>query len=119
VGIRIAAALVVCASCSFVAVHGPVATPNKPLECTDSDVVPSIDAAAGALLVAGAIAGEVADHVSSHPIQHFELIIGLPALVAGIVYFVSASHGTDKVSACRRAHEGRERGCDGCPAEVP
>jgi len=107
------------ASCSFVAVKGPQST-SKDVTCTDSDVIPALDAVAGALLISGAIGGEIADHLSAHPIDHYELIIGLPALVAGIVYVVAASHGTDKVSACQRVRHGDEpRDCDGCPAPVP
>jgi hypothetical protein len=71
--------------------------------------------------VAGAVGGEIADHLSAHPIDHFELYLGLPALVAGIVYLASASSGTDKVESCvATKHEQSElRGCDGCPAPIP
>lgn len=109
------------AGCSFVAVHAPAATPTVPIECTDSDLVPSIDSVVGVLAVAGALGGELADHLSAHPIAHYELVLGLPALVAGIVFLVSASSGTDKVQRCVAAkqQQGEVRGCDGCPAGVP
>ena len=113
-------ALVACAGCSFFAVHGPETT-TKPADCTDSDLVPSLDSVAGALLVAGAIGGEVADHLASHQIAHYELVLGLPALAVGITYLISASHGTSAVERCRSARENRgvARDCDGCTWTVP
>jgi hypothetical protein len=118
-----AGALVLCASCSFVAVHGPTATNyGAKSTCTESDLIPAIDAVAGALLVAGAIGGEIADHVASKPLaSNYELVIGLPALVVGITYLVAAAGGTSKVSTCQATKRGLtdERGCDGCPAALP
>lgn len=113
-------ALVLCASCSFVAVHGPEAS-EPPTRCTDSDVVPSIDSVAGTLAVSGAIGGELADRLASHPMDHYELVLGLPLLVAGITYLIAASSGTDKVERCRAAkqQQGEPRGCDGCEWQVP
>jgi hypothetical protein len=107
-------------SCSFVAVHGP--DRPHPQDCTDSDIVPSIDSVAGTLLVAGAIGGEIADHVATHGIANYELVLGLPALVVGIVYLVAASRGTEEVTRCREtieAHGRQLRGCDGCAEPVP
>ncbi len=69
--------------------------------------------------VAGAIGGEIANRLSSDPVEHYELFIGVPVLVAGIAYLVAASRGNERVEACRRLDEGAERGCDGCPAAVP
>jgi hypothetical protein len=86
--------------------------------CTDSAAWPSVDAVIGTFAVAGALGGELADRLSSHPVDHYELIIGLPLLAAGITYLVSASHGTDDVERCREIKEGTSRGCDGCPAEL-
>lgn len=113
-------ALVACAGCSFVGVRGPsVDAQGKPAPCTTSDLLPSLDAVVGTLGVTGAVGGEIADRLSSHPMQHFELLVALPALVAGIVFLTSASHGTDKVETCRAARVGQERGCDGCAPAIP
>jgi len=101
-------------------VHGPESS-TPPSDCTDSDLVPSVDTAAGVLAVAGAIGGEIADHLVSHPVSHYELIIGLPALVVGITYLIAASKGTDRVERCQAAKQnhGEVRGCDGCQWEIP
>jgi hypothetical protein len=118
-----AGVLVLCASCSFVAVHGPTTTNSGPKStCTDSALIPGIDAMTGALLVAGSIGGEIAAHVATKPfVSNYELVIGLPALVVGITYLVAASKGTNKVSNCQATKRGiqDERGCDGCPAALP
>jgi len=100
--------------------HGPEST-AKPAECTDSDLVPSLDSIGGVLLVAGAIGGEIADHLASHPIDHYELVIGLPALAAGITYLIAANRGTGEVERCRSAKEGSgvPHDCDGCAWSVP
>ncbi|HEY1559182.1 MAG TPA: hypothetical protein VGF94_30380 [Kofleriaceae bacterium] len=113
-------ALAACAGCSFFAVHGPETT-TKPADCTDSDLVPSLDSVAGVLLVAGAVGGEIADRLASHPVSHYELVIGLPALAAGITYLISASRGTGAVERCRSAKDnsGVPRDCDGCTWTVP
>ncbi len=91
--------LVLCTSCSYFAVHGPGGEKDPP--CTESAFLPSADGVIGTFAVAGAIAGEVVDHKSSHPIDHFELLIGLPVLIAGFTFLFSANHGTDKVEECR------------------
>ncbi len=111
--------LALCASCSFFAVKGPQ-TRGRDVQCTDSDIIPSLDAVTGAVLVGGALVGEIIDHVGSHSIDHYELIVALPALVVGITSLVAASKGTDRVSTCQAVKRGEQlRGCDGCPAEVP
>jgi len=118
-GGRAVLATVLCASCSFFAVKGPQ-TRSRDATCTESDVIPSLDAVAGGLLVAGGLVGEIFDHISAHPIAHYELVIGLPALAVGITYLVAAARGTDRVSTCQAVKRGQAlRGCDGCPAEVP
>jgi hypothetical protein len=107
-------------SCSFFVVKGP---PNEyvpaTVECTDSAVVPSIDAAGGVFAIAGAVGGEVVTQLTDHKVAHYELFYALPLVVAGIVYLVASGHGTDKVQSCRAAKQGESVGCDGCPARVP
>jgi hypothetical protein len=112
--------LACCASCSFFLVNGPdPSAATKDVSCTDSDTIPAIDAIVGTIGIAGAIGGEIANQVSSHPIHHYELFIGLPALVAGIAFLASTSNGTGKVEACKAAKVGQVRGCDGCPDDIP
>jgi hypothetical protein len=110
-------------SCSYVFVHAPDPTAPDPRAtartCTDSTLVPSIDAAVGVLAIAGAGGGEIVDHETSHTMHDYELIVGLPLLVVGIAYLVAASHGNAAVETCHAANEGQLRGCDGCSPGVP
>ena len=108
------------AGCSFVLVHAPPATYDpKTVTCTDSDVVPSVDSAAGVLAIATAVGGEFVTQLTDHKLEHYELVMGLPLVVAGIIYFVSAHHGTDAVQRCTAIKQGETDDCDGCPAGVP
>jgi hypothetical protein len=86
--------------------------------CTESSVLPALDAIVGALAIGGAVGGEVVDQ-TSHPIHRYELYYGLPALVLGIVLLVSADTGTNRVEACQTVKHGQPRGCDGCPDDIP
>jgi hypothetical protein len=114
------AALLALGSCSFFAVHAPPAQYDpKTLDCTDSDVLPSIDSAAGVLAIAGAAGGEIVTQAGVEHVDNYELIYGLPLIVIGIVYLVAASHGTDKVEQCKAIKQGDNIGCDGCPERVP
>jgi hypothetical protein len=110
-------------NCSFVFVHGPDTTAANPQAtakgCTDSTLVPSIDALAGVLAIAGAGGGEIVDHETSHTIHDYELVLALPLLTVGIAYLIAASHGTSAVENCHAATEGQLRGCDGCSPGVP
>lgn len=111
---------IACASCSYAFVRGPSATAASVERCTESDLLPSGDAAIGALVVAGAVGGEFYDQLKSPITRHYALYLGLPLLVGGIALLVSASDGTDKVERCRLVrHGGPTRGCDGCPFAVP
>jgi hypothetical protein len=113
---------VVTASCSYIAVHGPVegaGSDGKPVECTDSDVVPAIDSGIGALAIGGAIAGEIVTNYTSDKVNNYELVLGLPLVLVGIAYFIAANHGTHKVEQCRAVKQGETTGCDGCPERVP
>jgi hypothetical protein len=114
------AALLALGSCSFFAVHGPPAQYEpKTLDCTDSDVVPSIDSAAGVLAIAAAAGGEIVTQAGVEHVDNYELIYGIPLIIVGIVYLVAASRGTDKVEACRSAKQVDNVGCDGCAERVP
>ena len=112
-------AFLACAGCSFFAVHGPSPTAtSSDVSCTEDSTLPALDAIAGALAIGGGVGGELVDQ-TSHPINHYELYYGLPAVVLGIVLLVSTSNDTDKIEACQAIKHGTDRGCDGCPAEVP
>ena len=81
--------------------------------------MPSIDAATGALALAGAAGGEIVDHFTSHTVHDYELVVGLPLVVVGITYLIAASHGNNAVEACQAASEHQLRGCDGCAPDIP
>jgi hypothetical protein len=108
------------ASCSLFTVHGPPQTYDpKTVTCTDSDLVPSIDSIAGVLALSTAVGGEFVTQLTDHKLDHYELVMGLPLVVVGIVYLVSASQGTHAVQRCRAIKTGETDDCDGCPAGVP
>jgi hypothetical protein len=120
------AASVVGSSCSFFAVNGPPASFDpKTVDCTDSDVVPSIDSALGVLAIGYAGAGEVVVHATNDKLppttlsDHYELAYGLPLLIIGGIFLYAASRGTNHVEQCHAAKHGETTGCDGCPAQVP
>jgi hypothetical protein len=114
-------AAVLSQSCSFFLVHGPAAGSGagSATECTDSDLVPAIDSAAGVLAIAGAGGGEIVTRETSDKVHDYELFYGLPLIIAGIVYFIAASRGTHRVEQCRAIKQGETTGCDGCPERVP
>nr|HEX4314292.1 hypothetical protein [Kofleriaceae bacterium] len=117
---RLVAAVAALAGCSFVAVQGPPPEYDaKTVTCTDSDVVPSIDSAAGVLAIAAAAGGEIVTQAGVEHVDNYELIYGIPLIIVGIVYLVAASRGTDKVEACRSAKQVDNVGCDGCAERVP
>lgn len=100
--------------CSFVLVKDPpkVAAgtdPNK-VDCTSSAVIPGIDAIAGAAAIAAAAGGVILQHTSDdgEP-AHFDRYFAGPLAVLGIVYFIAASGGTDRVEACQKL---KQRGED-------
>ena len=121
-----ALAAVVASSCSFFAVDGPPPSyDSHTVPCTDSDVVPAIDSAAGVLAIGYAGAGEIITHATNDKLpptalsDHYELLYGLPLLLVGAVYLYAASRGTSRVEQCHAAKHGEATGCDGCPAQVP
>jgi hypothetical protein len=95
--------------CSFIAVRGPVhshaATPIQDpslIRCTDSAVLPSLDAVTGSLGVGAALFGGIVDQTSAHTDlpDHYTRDFAGPLLAIGIAYLWSASFGTDRVEAC-------------------
>ena len=106
---RPCSALVACAlaGCSFVGVRAPVHR-DPPVQdpalitCTESSLLPSLDAVAGSFAVAAAVFGGVAEQTEAHdsvPAHFTKYYVG-PLLVLGIAYLWSASFGTDRVEHC-------------------
>jgi uncharacterized membrane protein YqgA involved in biofilm formation len=108
------------AGCSLFAVQGlPESYNATTVTCTESDLVPSLDAVGGVLAIAGAVGGEFVTQLTDHTVSHYELFYGLPLVVVGIVYLVAAGKGTAKVQRCRAVKLGETDDCDGCPAGIP
>ncbi len=95
------------AGCSFVLVKDPprVAPGTDPakVNCSQSSLIPGIDAIGGAAAIAAAAAGVVLEHTSSDGSpKRFDLYFAGPLVVLGIIYFYAASGGTDAVEACQK-----------------
>lgn len=109
---RACSLLVACAltGCSFVGVRGPVhtAVPTqdpKSIKCTDSSLLPSVDAVLGSIGVGAAIFGSIVDQTVAHTDlpDHFTKYYAGPLVVLGLAYLWSASFGTNRVEACTDA----------------
>jgi hypothetical protein len=105
-------ALVLVAGCSFVGVRGPTRTASSPpgdpssIKCSESDVLPALDALAGAAALGVMGGGILLEQTSEdgEP-EHFTLYYAGPALAVAIAYFWSASYGTTRVSRCTELKE--------------
>ena len=105
-------ALVLVAGCSFVGVRGPSRTASDPpgdpssIKCTQSDVLPALDALAGAAALGVMGGGILLEQTSDdgEP-EHFTLYYAGPALAVAVAYFWSASYGTARVSRCTELKE--------------
>jgi hypothetical protein len=105
-------ALVLVAGCSFVGVRGPTRaitdSPGDPrsIKCSESDVLPALDALAGAAAL-GVMGGGILLEKTSEDgePENFTLYYAGPALAVAIVYFWSASYGTTRVSRCTEIKE--------------
>ena len=105
-----AALALVLAGCSFVGVEGPrvpdPAPPADSIHCTTSDLLPTLDALAGAAALATSAGGVIAEETGTHGIaEHWELYYALPLVAVGVVYFVASSHGTREVERCAVAKD--------------
>jgi hypothetical protein len=101
-------ALVCATGCSFVGVRGPVGYGNEPaadpstVKCTDSDVLPTLDAIGGAAALAVGGGGFIIEQTSSSgDLHNFTKYYAGPLVVASIIYFISTSFGTNRVQRCR------------------
>ena len=97
--------------CSFIGVRGPGALPDPApppdeVHCTTDDLLPSVDALAGAGALVAAVGGTLIEHTSESGSPHdFTKYYMLPLIAVGIVYFVSASAGTHRVEQCQVAKD--------------
>lgn len=104
--------LLLLGGCSFWFVSGPPAHPTPPIDCTESRIVPAIDAGITGAALVGAIAG-LAAHSNCDSTQSDCLAsdigtglaqdAGAALLITALVFAVSTYHGFDATSACRRA----------------
>src|SRR5688572_18889673 len=99
--------LLVLGGCSFVGVRGPSdrvgALPAK-LSCTESPLLPSLDAAGGALAFAVAGAGVILEQASdNNEPENFTKYYAGPLVAAGILYFIAASFGNTRITWCTDA----------------
>ena len=97
--------------CSFVGVRAPTQTEPfdasgapldpKTIKCTDSDILPAIDALGGAAALAVAGGGVILEHTSDDGSpQHFTAYYMTPLIAVAVAYFYAAQWGTDRVSRC-------------------
>ena len=92
--------LLLVTGCSFALVREPHRGP--PVRCTESSVIPAIDALAGGAAIAAMGGGILLEHTSDDgKPEHFTLYYAAPILALAIVYFYSASFGTDRVAKCQ------------------
>jgi hypothetical protein len=101
------------AGCSFVFVSGPPANAPPTASCTESRILPVLDAAlATGLVVAGIAAlatgtgcdSSQQDCTASNLGQGVAQDAGAGALVAGLVFTLSALRGFDATGTCRTLH---------------
>lgn len=96
--------------CSFFLTKGPGAVKPgddpKKNPCTESSIIPSLDALAGAAAIGVDAGGILLEAVrENHEPKNFVYYFGAPLLALGIAYFWSASYGTDHVEACTEYKE--------------
>jgi len=108
---RRALILVLASGCSFLGVRGPsaptelIANPGQ-VHCTDSDLLPELDALAGVATISVAGGGVILQHTSDDGApRHFDLYYAPLLLAASILLWSSASFGTNRVEHCREVME--------------
>jgi hypothetical protein len=125
---RLVLGLVTClTACSFAGVRGPSSrvglVPNDPseLKCTESALLPSLDALGGALAISAAGGGILIEQTSEDgSLDNFTKYYAGPLIAAGILYFVSASFGNNRITWCTDAKERSMRARDAVrPIELP
>ena len=99
--------MVALAGCSFIGVRGPSGrvglVPDDPdkIKCTESSLLPSLDALGGALAIAGAGGGIISEQVGEEgKPENFTKYYAGPLIALAIVYFASASFGNTRVTWC-------------------
>jgi hypothetical protein len=109
---RATALLVLLGACSFVGVRGPSDrmgfVPDDPakVKCTDSTLLPSIDALGGAAAAVISVGGIVLEQTSDdgEP-ENFTKYYAGPLALASIVYFYAASWGNNRITWCTDAKD--------------
>lgn len=108
----IAAIALFATGCSFAGVRGPSSRVDPlPLDrprvsCTESALLPSLDALGGAAALAAAAGGVLFENVSeSGEPENFTRYYAGPLLGAALVYFVSAGFGNRRITWCSDANE--------------
>ena len=106
---RHALVLLLAGGCSFVGVRGPSdrigALPAK-LSCTESALLPSLDALGGAAAFAVAGGGVILEQASDdgEP-ESFTKYYAGPLVAVGVIYFIAASFGNNRITWCTDAKE--------------
>jgi len=95
---------VVLAGCSFVGVRAPARTREPPadpssIHCTESGVLPAIDALGGAAAISVMGGGILLEGAKGEP-KHFTLYYAGPLLALAIGYFWSTSVGNTRTARC-------------------
>jgi hypothetical protein len=109
---RITAAIVaVLCGCSFVGVRGAAETVDpasdpRSIRCTESQVLPTIDAIGGTGALVAAGAGVIIEQASDDgDLENFSLYYAGPLLAVAITYWVSASIGNKRITRCTELKE--------------
>lgn len=118
---------VLATGCSFVGVRGPSnrvgLVPEDPddLTCTESTLLPSLDALGGALAISVAGGGIIIEQTSDEgDLEDFTKLYAGPLVALGILYFVSASWGNNRITWCTDARERSIKARDAIrPVELP
>jgi len=106
------ALLVALTGCSFIAVRGPSdrmgILPDSPskLKCTESAFLPGMDALGGAAAFAIAGGGVIIEQASDDgDLDNFTKYYAGPLVAAGILYFIAASYGNERITWCTDARD--------------
>jgi hypothetical protein len=106
--------LVLVAGCSFVGVKKPRsaldpktgALDPASVRCSDSGVLPALDALGGAAAIAAIGGGVILEHSSdSSTYNNFSYYYAPPLLAVAIAFFWSASFGTDRIEQCEELEQ--------------
>jgi len=114
------AALLALSACSWMTVTPPADPPQPAGDCTTSFVAPGLDllgaiAGGAAALLGGAMyvsGSNRAGQQDAGAVAGAGVIIGVPGLVATIVYGLSTGYGHRAVDSCERRHKAEGKASD-------